>query len=86
MAAQVMAKKKKVPSASTMTARKTEAPMIVARPAEEPVVVTERPPVLIDRSDIARLAFTKFAARGYAHGHAVTDWLAAEAELRAAQN
>lgn len=32
--------------------------------------------------DIARLAYAKFAARGYEHGHDVTDWLAAEAELR----
>lgn len=98
-----MAKKKKVPSSSQLTARKTEAPMLVTRPAEEPKVVATRPveepkvaatrPLeelketpAIGRDEIARLAFAKFAARGYGHGHAVTDWLAAEAELRAAKN
>ena len=109
-----MAKKKKVPSSSQLTARKTEAPMLVTRPAEEPKVVATRPveelkvvatrPVeepkvaatrpleelketpAIGRDEIARLAFAKFAARGYGHGHAVTDWLAAEAELRATKN
>lgn len=108
-----MAKKKKVPSSSQLTARKTEAPMLVTRPVEEPKVVAARPEELkvvatrpveepkvaatrpleelketpaIGRDEIARLAFAKFAARGYGHGHAVTDWLAAEAELRAAKN
>jgi Protein of unknown function (DUF2934) len=87
---QGMAKKKKVPTASQLTARKTEAPMLVTRPLEEPKVVEAAPmlvePAPIGRDEIARLAFAKFAARGYAHGHAVHDWLSAEAELRAAKN
>lgn len=75
-----MAKKKnKVPAASQLTARKTEAPMLVTRPVEEPAVILPA----IDRDAIVRLAYAKFVARGYVHGHAVEDWLAAEAELRA---
>ncbi|MBC8068526.1 MAG: DUF2934 domain-containing protein [Deltaproteobacteria bacterium] len=57
--------------------------MLVTRPLEEPKVVEAAP---VGRDVIARLAFAKFAARGYAHGHAVHDWLSAEAELRAAKN
>ena len=68
--------KKKTPSASRISARKTEAPMLVTRPE----------PIEIDRTEIAHLAFEKFVARGYTHGHAVADWLSAEAELRAAKN
>lgn len=78
-----MAKKKKVPSASKLTATRTEALMLVTRPVEEPKVVALAP---IDRAEIARLAFAKFVSRGYVHGHAVSDWLAAEAELRAVNN
>ena len=82
-----MAKKKKVPSSSKLTAAKTEAPMLVTRPVEK---VVEVAPVVvaapIGRDEIARLAFAKFVSRGYTHGHAVTDWLSAEAELRAAKN
>lgn len=74
-----MAKKKKTPTSSQLTARKTEAPMIVTRPVEETV---EAAPIA--REEIARLAFAKFVARGYTHGQAVNDWLSAEAELRAA--
>ena len=88
-----MAKKKKtrrVPTASHLTARKTEAPMLVTRPLEESKVVEPAPllvgPAPIGRDEIAHLAFAKFAARGYVHGHAVHDWLSAEAELRAAKN
>lgn len=62
------------------------APPVVATPA--PVVaapaVQSAPVVAIDRDLIARLAFSKFMARGCVHGFAVEDWLAAEAELRAA--
>ncbi|HEY4180935.1 MAG TPA: DUF2934 domain-containing protein [Kofleriaceae bacterium] len=76
-------KKKKVPAASTLNARKTEAPLLVTRPIEEPTLVV---PVEIERIEIMRLAFSKYVARDYAHGHAVADWLAAEAELRAAKN
>ena len=71
-----MAKKTKVPSKSRLSTRKVEAPMIIAR--EEPAAAPT-----IERDDIARLAFAKFVARGYVHGHAVADWLSAEAELRA---
>lgn len=52
-----------------------EAPMLV-----ETVLPTQ---VVVDRKQIARLAFAKFAARGYVHGHHVEDWFSAEAELRA---
>ena len=75
--------KKKTPAASRLTAKKTEAPMLVTRPAEEAVI---QPVVEVAREEVARLAFGKFVARGYLHGHAVQDWLAAEAELRAAKN
>lgn len=76
-----MAKKNKVPSSSKLTAAKTEAPMLVTRPVEKVVEVAP-----IGRDEIARLAFAKFVSRGYTHGHAVNDWLSAEAELRAAKN
>ncbi|HYM10849.1 MAG TPA: DUF2934 domain-containing protein [Bryobacterales bacterium] len=33
------------------------------------------------RQQIARLAYQRFIARGAEHGHAMEDWLAAEAEL-----
>lgn len=92
-----MAKKKKVPAASQLTARKTEAPMLVTRPVEPspveatPAAVVSAPvaaaaPRAIDRDAIVRLAYAKFVARGYTHGHAVEDWLSAEAELRATTN
>jgi hypothetical protein len=75
-----MAKKRsKKPATSRIVARPTEAPMMLTRPASEPIVV-ERPAP--DHTDIARLAFAKFAARGYIHGFQMEDWLAAEAELR----
>jgi len=74
-------KNKRRPATSKLTTPKTEAPMLVTRPVEEPQVI-EAP--TIARDEIARLAFAKFAARGYLHGHAVADWLSAEAELRAA--
>ena len=74
--------KKKTPAASRITARTTTAPMLVTRPTEEPKVA----PVEIAREEVARLAFAKFVARGGTHGHAVQDWLSAEAELRAAAN
>ncbi len=63
-----------------------------AAPARSPVVVEAGPSVsvardvTIDRDVIARLAFSKFLARGCAHGYALEDWLAAEAELRATLN
>jgi len=75
-----MAKKRsKKPAASRMVVRPTEAPMMVTRPAE-PLSVDSPAP---EHADIARLAFTRFAARGYIHGFQMEDWLAAEAELSA---
>lgn len=89
-------KRRKTPTTSTLSTRKTEAPMLVTR-APDTTPVAEPPPVAapvvpaateqpLDRTQVARLAFAKFAARGYAHGHHVEDWFAAEAELRAARN
>ena len=76
-----MAKKRsKKPAESRIVARPTEAPMMLTRPAvEEPMPM---PMPMIDHKEIARLAFAKFAARGYVHGHQLEDWLAAEAELQ----
>jgi hypothetical protein len=71
-------KRSKKPATSRMVvARPTEAPMMLTRPASEPVVPAP------DHAEIARLAFAKFAARGYVHGFQMEDWLAAETELRA---
>ena len=72
-----MAKKRsKKPAASRIVARPIEAPMMLTRPVEEAA-----PAPALDHKEIARLAFAKFAARGYVHGHQLEDWLAAEAEL-----
>ena len=73
-------KRSKKPATSRMVARPTEAPMMLTRPASEPASA-ERP--ALDHAEIARLAFAKFAARGYVHGSQMEDWLAAEAELLA---
>lgn len=86
-----MAKKKKgldkvVPAASKLTAPKTEAPMLVTRPVEQPKVVEVVEAAPVARDEIARVAFARFVARGYTHGHAVNDWLSAEAELRSAKH
>lgn len=60
-----------------------EAPMLVEAPLVEPSAVVDAPmPIVVERKQIARLAFQKFAQRGYVHGYHVEDWLAAEAELR----
>lgn len=40
----------------------------------------------VTQAEVANLAYTYFAARGYEHGHAEEDWLRAEHELRAAQS
>ncbi|HEY4059136.1 MAG TPA: DUF2934 domain-containing protein [Kofleriaceae bacterium] len=80
MAASIMAKKK-TPSTSRLSAKKTDAPMMITRAVEEPAPPVE--PMAIERTEIARLAYAKFVARGYMHGHAVADWLSAESELRA---
>jgi len=83
-------KRSKTPSTSHKTTRKTEAPKVLARPSvEAPVEVSlEALPVVEPRTapdhhQIARLAFAKFVARGYVHGHHIKDWLVAEAELMA---
>jgi hypothetical protein len=68
--------KTEAPAASRLTATKTEAPMVVTR---------EQIEIEISREDIAQLAYARFVARGYVHGHAREDWLSAEAELRAAR-
>lgn len=74
-----MAKKRsKKPAASRIVARPIEAPMMLTRPVEE---AAPAPVAALDHREIARLAFAKFAARGYVHGHQLEDWLAAEAEL-----
>lgn len=38
--------------------------------------------MLVDHTTVSRRAYERFARRGYAHGNALEDWLAAEAELR----
>jgi hypothetical protein len=91
-----MAKKKKNASTtSKLSTRETQAPMVLSRPVEEPITMAPatseaievvEAAVAIDRAQIAELAFAKFVARGYVPGHHVADWLAAEAELRAARN
>ncbi|MDQ3365853.1 MAG: DUF2934 domain-containing protein [Myxococcota bacterium] len=57
-------------------------PEVVAEAAPAPLPVAPAAP---DHQQIARLAFARFVARGYGHGRHVEDWLAAEAELRAAR-
>jgi hypothetical protein len=82
-------KKKQTPATSTLVLASDTAPMILVRPEEaapEPVPTPTAPIQMpIERAQIARRAFAKWAARGYTDGHHVEDWLAAEAELRAAQ-
>jgi hypothetical protein len=56
---------------STKTISKTVAPKRVTMPPETAAARHER---------IAQRAYERFAARGYADGHDVEDWLAAEAE------
>ncbi len=89
-----MAKKKnKSLSTGKLTTRSTQAPMVLTRTAGEAVAAptsttvaeTVDAPLVIDRAQIAELAFAKFVARGYQPGFHVADWLAAEAELRAAR-
>ncbi|MBA3818951.1 MAG: DUF2934 domain-containing protein [Deltaproteobacteria bacterium] len=58
------------------------APAPVMELVMEPVIA-EAP--ALDHQQIARRAFARFVARGYVHGRHVEDWLAAEAELRAAR-
>jgi hypothetical protein len=90
-----MSKKTKTSKTKRLTTKTTTAPMIVRATAPETPVaappIVAQPPVApaiatnvtLDREVIARLAFSKFLARGCTHGHALEDWLAAEAELRA---
>lgn len=67
--------------------------MIVRAPTRDATVAVAGPTssaavreLTIERDVIARLAFSKFLARGCMHGYALEDWLAAEAELRASSN
>lgn len=39
-------------------------------------------PIVLREADIAARAYELFVARGGQHGHALEDWLTAEAELR----
>jgi hypothetical protein len=68
----------------------TEAAEVTAStPTPTPPPTAAMPPaaaeLALDRTHVARLAFAKFAARGYVHGYHVEDWFAAERELRAAR-
>lgn len=68
--------------ASTQEAIAPAAPLVVEALPASPMAAA----VTIDHDVIARVAFSKFVARGYVHGYALEDWLAAEAELRAASS
>jgi pyruvate dehydrogenase E2 component (dihydrolipoamide acetyltransferase) len=72
---------------ATPVAAPTPAPIAPMAPMATPVATTTaKSEILVDRHAIAQLAFARFVARGGVHGHALEDWLAAEAELtRAAQ-
>ena len=54
---------------STKTIKKTVAPMRIVQSEE------------LRLQRIALKAYERFEARGYMHGHALEDWLAAEAEV-----
>jgi hypothetical protein len=75
----VRASAPETPVATPIVAQPPVAPA-VAQPPVAPAVATE---TTLDREVIARMAFSKFLARGCTHGHALEDWLSAEAELRA---
>jgi len=49
----------------------------------KPVVAPKRVVMTEDqrRERVAAIAYERFAARGYQHGHDVEDWLAAESEV-----
>lgn len=66
--------KRNTPSTSTLARTTTSAPKRVNGAGG----ATREPGV----DEIARVAYARFAARGYQDGHDVEDWLAAEAELR----
>lgn len=45
------------------------------------VVTTDRPPAIDAQDYIEKCAYFKAEARGFAPGHELDDWLAAEAEI-----
>lgn len=61
----------------TEEAAKTHAPALAASSVSRKVVVS--------REAIAQRAFELYRARGYRQGHAMADWLQAEAELSLGQ-
>ena len=84
--------RRKSPSTSKIT-RGTTAPKQAKRAeieapetAADSSAVVPQPSREITREitieDVRRRAYEKFVARGFAHGNALGDWLAAEAELR----
>jgi hypothetical protein len=79
-----MAKKqtKKLATISKLSKTPTVAPMMLVRNevVNEVTTVVARD---IAKVDIAARAYQRFVARGGQHGHALEDWLTAEAELRA---
>jgi len=72
-----MSNNRKTPGTARMNARKAVAPKLVTRATSD---------VELAHDDIAQLAYLRFLARGGAHGFHAEDWLAAEAELRAARS
>jgi hypothetical protein len=80
--------RRKSPGTSKIT-RGTTAPKQAKRTeiespetAEDLSGVVAQPPREITMEEVRRRAYEKFVARGFAHGNALGDWLAAEAELR----
>ena len=81
--------KKAATKAAPKAAKKIEKivePKVAAKPAKtpaaKPVEVTPAPrPSLPTRDQIAQLARTYWAARGYTDGQAEQDWLRAERDL-----
>jgi hypothetical protein len=71
-----------VKAATTESATVAPPAMAAVPPPTIVAVAPAARPLTVDRNAIARLAFSKFVARGGVHGHALADWLEAEAELR----
>jgi len=59
-------------------------PAPVDQPSPTPVAETNDAAAAdVARDEVARRAYEKYAARGFAHGQDANDWLQAETELRA---
>lgn len=71
---------KATPTAPAVNAT-SDAPVAEGTPAA-PAVPVAAAPIVLDRNDVARIAYSFFAARNYQHGHEVEDWFRAENELR----